>query len=112
MQSLVARPTRSVLLMVTCAVAISSAVSCLGKNTVKADQLSPQGTYKAELIEGDTGAAGGWVSVVRVSKAKPTLAEEILGRGKVTIFRRGCSVATRVNGMAIRHSAGDRMPAV
>jgi hypothetical protein len=86
MQSLVARRTRSALLMVTCAVAISGAVSCLGKNTLKAGELSPEGSYKAELIEGDTGAVGRWVSVVRVSKAKPTLAEKILGRGKETIF--------------------------
>jgi hypothetical protein len=81
-----ARRIQSALPVIACALAMTGAVSCLGKNTVKTDQLSPSGIYKAELIEGDTGAVGSWVSVVRVSKTKPSVAEQILGRGTGTIF--------------------------
>jgi hypothetical protein len=77
---------RSALLLLACVVAISTTVSCLGKSAVKAEQVSPAGIYKAELIESDTGAVGGWVSIVRLSTLSPTWTEKLLRPGKQTVF--------------------------
>src|SRR5258707_6120018 len=60
--------------------------SCLGEDHLKAEQQSPTGKYKAELIAGDTGAVAGWQSIVRLSELNPSRWTRLLGREKDTFF--------------------------
>ena len=60
--------------------------SCLGQDIVKVEELSPNGKYKADLIEGDTGAVGGWESAVLVSETSPSRWTRLLGHERETVF--------------------------
>src|SRR5258708_34623718 len=60
--------------------------SCLGKTTLRAEQVSPTGSYRAELRDGDTGAVGDWMSAIRVSEVRPSVWARLLGREGDTIF--------------------------
>src|SRR6266851_7766099 len=60
--------------------------SCLGEDHLKAEQQSPTGKYKAELIAGDTGAVAGWQSIVRLSELNPSRWTRLLGREQDTFF--------------------------
>ncbi len=60
--------------------------SCLGKTSLRAEAVSPTGKYRAELREGDTGAVGGWMSAIRISRAKPGVWARLLGREGDTVF--------------------------
>ena len=76
----------SVLAFLSCCGQICLITACLGKAAPKTAQISPTGKYRAELIEADTGAAGGWMSAVRVSEVSPSAWESLSGRGKETVF--------------------------
>jgi hypothetical protein len=60
--------------------------SCLGRSTVHSDKLSPDGSYEAELIEGDTGAVGAWEFAARIREANPGTWSRLLGRDRNTVF--------------------------
>jgi hypothetical protein len=60
--------------------------SCLGQDVVKLEKLSPNEKYKADLIEGDTGAVGGWESAVLVSQTSPSMWTRLLGHEHETVF--------------------------
>jgi len=60
--------------------------SCLGQTTLKDEKDSLTGKYKAELIEGDTGAVGGWMFTVRISEMKPSIWDRLLHREAETVF--------------------------
>jgi hypothetical protein len=50
------------------------------------ERQSADGKYKAQLIEGDTGAVGGWMSAVRVSELHPSFMERVLRSDSSTVF--------------------------
>jgi hypothetical protein len=60
--------------------------SCLGQSVVKVEKRSPNGKYKADLIEGDTGAVGGWESAVLISQTNPSIWARLLGHKRETVF--------------------------
>ena len=64
----------------------SLVASCLGQTVVKVEKLSPNGQYKADLIEGDTGAVGGWESALLVSETSPSMWSRLLGHEREAIF--------------------------
>jgi hypothetical protein len=73
----------SVLALVTLCMLMAS---CLGQDVVKLEKLSPNEKYKADLIEGDTGAVGGWESAVVVSQTSPGMWTRLLGHERETVF--------------------------
>lgn len=76
----------SVVVLVACCNVICLMTSCLGQITLKAEQASPTGKYKAELRESDTGALGGWTSSIRVSEVSPNFWTRLLRREGDTVF--------------------------
>jgi hypothetical protein len=60
--------------------------SCLGSIRTVDQQLSPDGRYKAELGEGDTGAVGGWDSYIAISDVSPSFMTRLLRSDKKTVF--------------------------
>lgn len=76
----------SVVGLIACYGAICLMASCIGQTTLKTEQVSPAGKYKAELREGDTGAVGGWMSAVRLSEVSPSAWTRLLGREGDTVF--------------------------
>jgi len=61
-------------------------VSCLGESHLKAMQISPNGSYKAELTESDTGAVGGWISDIQVAQVNPSRWDRLRGHERATVF--------------------------
>jgi hypothetical protein len=68
------------------AVGCTLMASCLGQNIVKVEKLSPTEKYKADLIEGDTGAVGGWESAILVSQTRPSMWARLLGKEREAVF--------------------------
>lgn len=66
-------------------VAIAVLQSC-EINRIKSSQSSPNGQYKAVLIENDTGAPGPFISVVSVSEINPSFVTRVLRHSKETVF--------------------------
>ena len=60
--------------------------ACLGSDRIVDQQLSPDGRYKAQLVEGDTGAVGGWVSIVWVTDLHPILTARLLSSNRKTVL--------------------------
>jgi hypothetical protein len=60
--------------------------SCLGSDRIVEEHQSPDGKYKAELGESDTGAVGGWMSSVRVSELHPSFISRSLRSDSNTVF--------------------------
>jgi len=73
-------------LICCCATILLIMTSCLGRTTLQSEQVSPTGAYKADLSEADTGAAGGWMSSVRILEADPSLWTRWLGRDGETVL--------------------------
>jgi hypothetical protein len=72
--------------VVACCIGACLLASCLGTTTLKVTKVSPDGEYRANLYEGDTGAVGGWMSAVRLSEVSPNLWTKLRGSGQATVF--------------------------
>jgi len=74
-------------LALLCACSLTAIMtSCLGTEHVTAERVSPGGSYKADLIEGDTGAVGSWISCVRVTDLRSSHFAHLLRRDRKTVF--------------------------
>jgi hypothetical protein len=80
------RISKSPLLIVVCALQVVMMTGCLGQDRVIEERESPDRKHKAELVEGDTGAVGGWVSSVRLSDISPDFMARLFGSNKKTVF--------------------------
>jgi hypothetical protein len=79
-------PSSYIVCMTLCLMQALFLTACGGQNRLMSEQVSPTGTYKAELWEGDSGAVGTWMSAVKVSESNPSLWSRVLRRDEDTIF--------------------------
>jgi hypothetical protein len=73
-------------LLIACVIQVVVMTSCLGSVRLVEEHQSPDGKYKAELRESDTGAVGGWSSCVRVSEMHPSAMAHLLRSDSDTVF--------------------------
>ena len=73
-------------LLIACLLQVVMMTSCLGGVRLVEEHQSPDGKYKAELRESDTGAVGGWSSSVWVLELRPSSMARLLRSDSRSVF--------------------------